>query len=73
MNAEILTYAIGALWVVTMALAGAWGKRIDRRLASIDTHLTAAARFEGAVGARLDAHQQRLDRIEHDLNSAIAR
>jgi hypothetical protein len=76
----LLGGALGALWVVTMALAANWGKRIDRRLASIDEHLTKAARFEGAVEAKLDSHDKRttrlegrVDNLERDVNGAMAR
>lgn len=75
-----LGLVLGALWVVTMALVGAWGKRIDRRLASIDEHLTKAARFEGSVEAKLDAHDKRttrlegrVDNLERDISGAVVR
>lgn len=80
MDPKVLMYALGALWAVTMALAGVWGKRIDRRLQSIDEHLTKAARFEGSVEAKLDAHDQRttrlegrVDSLERDVSGAMVR
>ncbi len=55
---------VGGLWGVSMLLAGAWGARIDARLASIDETLTRTATFQGAVDATLKAHDHRISQLE---------
>lgn len=56
---------VGALWGVSMFLAGSWGARIDARLASIDETLTRSAQFQGGVEATLRAHEHRLSQLEN--------
>ena len=61
---EWKTWLVGALWAITMALAGMWGVRIDSRLASIDQTLTESARSQGETAATLRAHDSRITRLE---------